>query len=190
MLNNILFFLLLFLYIFNIIPPIGPSKKGTRIYIGIIGFVFLLCSSYINRKTVLKLLLLNVLLILSSLLTVLVNNTSDFWYVQFAILNVTYISGALLLVYLLSPVLTSFYKWLEFIIYCILINSLISFAGFIYNPIMLFITSIQELGSESLIEGTINWGVRALGFGSGNFFFGGVINGFGLIFICYLIRNY
>ena len=190
MLNNILFFLLLFLYIFNIIPPIGPSKIGTRIYIGIIWFVFLLCSSYINRKTVLKLLLLNVLLILSSLLTVLVNNTSDFWYVQFAILNVTYISGALLLVYLLSPVLTSFYKWLEFIIYCILINSLISFAGFIYNPIMLFITSIQELGSESLIEGTINWGVRALGFGSGNFFFGGVINGFGLIFICYLIRNY
>lgn len=188
MLRILLLYITLFLYIFNIVPHIGPSKIGTRIYIGIIGLIYLISSQYLYKKTVLKLIFYNGLLVIFSLLTVIINNTSDIWYIQFAILNILYISGALLITHIFSSLLTSFYQFIELIIYCILANSVISFAGFIYNPIMLFITSIQELGNESLIEGTINFGVRALGFGSGNFFFGGVINGLGLIFICYLIR--
>ena len=191
MIKRILSFILLFLYIFNVIPPIGPSKIGTRIYIGIIGFFFLICSSYVKKNSVIKLLSLNLLFVFFSLLTVLINNTTDFWYVQFALLNVVYISGALFLVYLFAPSLKSLYNWIEYIIYCILLNSLVAFIGFVYHPIMLFITSIQKLGNESLIEGIFDWNVRALGFGSGNFFWGGVINGFGLIFIFYLISiNY
>jgi hypothetical protein len=189
--NRIIFFIIcLFLYIFNIVPIVGPANIGTRIYLGVLGALYVCFTDIIYNARVIKLMVCNIPLVLFSIITILINDTRDIWYIQFAILNICYLFGALFIVKLYpNECKVSYNKFLLYVVYCILFNSVISFVGFVYNPIMVAISSIQQFGDGNVITNTINFGVRSIGFGSGNFYFGGVINGFGLLFTFYLLKT-
>lgn len=146
---------------------------------------YLLCK-YINRSSVYKTIIIaNYSQILISIISIVINQTTDFWYVQFAIRNILYINGALLCVSLL-PKRSSIDLLMFLVCVAIVINNLIAALGFFDSGIMEAITSFQNLGDEGRIANTVAFGNRMLGLGKGNYFMGGVISGFAIILLFYL----
>lgn len=181
-------FILLFLYIFNILPIFGPEKVGTREYLSILASLFVLLILDKLPKVYFWIVLANWTQVLFSIMTVIANGTTDFWYVQFAIRNVLYINGALLIAYVMPK------KWsidilLVLFVVAVVLNDLISLAGFLNSGVASFILSIQDFAKMEKIENTIEFGNRIVGIGRNNFFNGGVINGMGLILVFYLMTQ-
>mgnify|MGYP000213799535 CR=1 FL=1 len=177
--------LALVLYIFNITPVGFPDKIGTREYLSLLVFFPYFCK-YINRSSVYKTIIIaNYSQILISIISIVINQTTDFWYVQFAIRNILYINGALLCVSLL-PKRSSIDLLMFLVCVAIVINNLIAALGFFDSGIMEAITSFQNLGDEGRIANTVAFGNRMLGLGKGNYFMGGVISGFAIILLFYL----
>lgn len=181
-----LVFLALFLYIFNIVPPVGPEKLGTREYFSLMASFWIVFILKELPKTYYLIIFANYSQVIFSLLTVFINGTNDFWYVQFAIRNVLYINGAIAIAYMM-PRSYTFNDFLFLIVLTIIVNDLISFIGFLNPSVRSFILSIQQFGDSKQIANTIKFGVRIVGIGNNIFYFGGTINGMGIIFSFFLL---
>ena len=181
-------FLALFLYIFNILPPWGPEKLGTREYFSLLASFWILFVLKDLPKTYYLIILANYSQVLFSLLTVFINGTTDFWYVQFVIRNVLYINGAVAIAYMM-PKSWSFNDLLILIVLTIIVNDFISLLGFLNPAIRSFILSIQSFVDLNQVQNTVKFGVRIVGIGQNNYFRGGVINGMGIILVFYLISK-
>lgn len=177
--------LLLVLYIFNIVPAIGIGKIGTREIISIIALLIIF-PKFINNKYYRALIIANWSQILISIIAAISNGTTDFWYVQFAIRNILYLNGALLIVSLLPPK-TSFYEFVLFIVAAILVNCFVATICFFIPSAMDMLVTLQDLGDEDKINNTLRWSVRMIGLGCGNFYVGGIINGMGIISVFLLL---
>lgn len=179
--------LLLILYIFNIIPIYGFEKVGTRVYLSVISFIIVLYK-FKENKYYKSIILANWSQVLFSLFAAIVNGTDDYWYVQFAIRNILYINGALMIAYFMPKewVLSDYIK---LIIIAILVNSIIATMAFLSPSVMNVLTSIQSFSDEEKIERTAYFSVRMIGLGSGKFYVGGIINGMGLLLTFYLLAK-
>lgn len=178
----------LFLYIFNILPPWGPEKLGTREYFSLLASFWIVSILKDLPKTYYLIILANYSQILFSLLTVFINGTTDYWYVQFVIRNVLYINGAVAIAYMM-PKSWSFNDLLILIVLTIIVNDFISLLGFLNPAIRSFILSIQSFVDLNQVQNTVKFGVRIVGIGQNNYFRGGVINGMGIIILFYLIMH-
>lgn len=176
---------LLVLYIFNIIPNIGFEKLGTREYLSILSCFFVF-PRYSDNRLYKGIIFANWTQVLFSVLAAIGNGTTDFWYVQFALRNILYINGALLIVNLL-PKGFKLEDFLLLILCAIIINSVIASVCFIMPSAMQFLLSIQHFSDIDKIDNTVRFGVRMIGLGCGNFYVGGIINGFGIIITFMLI---
>lgn len=179
-------FVALFLYMFNVLPIIGPEKVGTREYLSVLASFFILTIITKLPRMYFGLIIANWTQIFFSIITVVLNGTDDYWYIQFAIRNILYINGAVLIAYLMPK------KWaieslLFFIVTAVFVNDIISFLGFINSKILSFIISIQSFSDMERTERTIGFANRVIGIGRNSYFNGGVNNGMAIILVFYLI---
>ena len=181
-------FVALFLYMFNVLPIIGPEKVGTREYLSVLASFFILTIITKLPRMYFGLIIANWTQIFFSIITVLLNGTDDYWYIQFAIRNILYINGAVLIAYLM-PKKWSIDTLLIMFIMAIVVNDLISLAGFINSGIKSFILSIQDFTNMDKVESTSEFGSRIIGIGRNNYFNGGVTNGMGIILAFYLMAQ-
>lgn len=180
MFKSIKVVILLFLFIFNIALIFLPNGIRTRMLLGLCGMKDI--TYLFSNKYVMSAMLLNLYYIILSMFTMAVNSTNDYWFIQYAVLNMVYCLAALSFGKILSR-LISIDSLILYIIYAILFNNIIAFGGFINESIYNIIYGIQHpIVSFSIQESN----VRALGFGIGNFFKGGGISGLGIIFAVYL----
>lgn len=178
---------LLVLYIFNIVPQGLPTIFGTREYLSILS-CFIIFPQYHRNKIYRGIIFANWTQFLFSIITILVNGTTDFWYVQFGLRNILYINGALLIVSLL-PKKKSIDSFVILILLAICINSIIATVCFVVPSAMNVLVSFQQIADPDKIDKTIMWSVRMLGLGCGNFFVGGIINGIGIILTFWLMTR-
>lgn len=184
----VIVFISLFLYIFNILPIVGPEKVGTREYLSIPASFFVLMLLSRLPKVYFWIVLANWTQVLFSIIAVIGNGTTDFWYVQFAIRNVLYINGAVLIAYLM-PKKWSLDTLMLLVIAAIIVNDVISFIGFVNPTVASFLFSIQDFGNMEKVERSYGFGTRIIGLGRNNYFNGGVTNGMGIILAFYLISQ-
>ncbi|MDE6409961.1 MAG: hypothetical protein K2K81_06925 [Muribaculaceae bacterium] len=179
--------IILILFIFNIIPAFGPAKIGTREYISIIAIPYVFLLKKRLPKVIWILYLANWTQVFFSVFTILINDTLDLWYVQFAIRNILYLSGAILIADL-SPLRIDINKFILGIIIAILINDIVAAYGFFNPSFMQQLVNLQQINEERANK-TIEFAVRMIGLGYGSYFNGGVINGIGIILTVYLISK-
>lgn len=179
--------LLLILYIFDIVPYFGPDKIGTRIYLSLFAFIYVLYKFQRNRYYWI-IIISNWTQVLFSVLTAIANGTTDFWYVQFALRNILYINGALLIASIVKPT-WSYSDYIKLIILSITINSIIAATAFFVPSFSAFLFSIQNYSNEEQMEAMAMWKVRMAGLGISKFFSGGIINGMGIILTFWLLAK-
>lgn len=181
--------LLVFLYIYNICFAFLPSGIRTRMIIGGIGVIHFLFqtikSDFHVNGHILWIILLQGLYVLCNVLSSVLNSSFDMWFCQFAILNIIYLVGAMWICKMFIKYFSSFDRMLCVIIGCITVHNIVAFIAFIEPSVGEVVLRLQ--GDAEL--DVINAGVRAVGLGIGNNFFGGVITAFGEIALMYLISN-
>lgn len=186
--NAMILFISLFLYIFNILPIIGPEKVGTREYLSIPATFFVLIILNKLPKVYFWIVLANWTQVLFSILATIINGTTDYWYIQFAIRNVLYINGAVFIAYLM-PKKWSLDTLMLLFIAAIIANDIISFIGFVNPNVASVLFNIQDFGNMEKVERSYGFGNRIIGLGRNNYFNGGVTNGMGIILAFYLISK-
>ena len=177
-------FVALFLYVYNIAFAFAPMGIRTRMLLGVLGIIVYL-NYFLNNSTICKITLFNFIFIALAIVSLAVNQTSDYWFIQFSVLNIIYISSAVLLSFLLNKFSISFYQLCFFLIFVILFHNLIAFYGFINSDIRSLILDLQQpITANNVYEEYEE--IRSIGFGLGNFFIGGGISGFAIILSIYL----
>ena len=177
-------FVALFLYVYNIAFAFAPVGIRTRMLLGVLGIVVYL-NHFLNNSTICRISLFNFLFIALSIVSLAINQTSDYWFIQFSILNILYISSAVLLAFLLDKFSFSFYQLCFFLILVVLLHNLMAFCGFVNSNVRDLILDLQQpITVDNIYEEYKE--VRSMGFGIGNFFIGGGISGLAIILSIYL----
>ncbi|MBR1793036.1 MAG: hypothetical protein IJ764_05290 [Bacteroidales bacterium] len=184
--ERILFYVLVFLYIFNIEFSFMPLGLRSRTLIGLVGIVYVVSHTSILSRLSYRYVITLVFLVLWSLISIIINNSSDIWCIRFVAINILSLTGAIFLIEKFS--INGFSSISKIIIGCIFINAAIAFIGMQIPSIGQWIYDIQGSIIEKNIEQLTNFRSRSIGFGIGNNFYGGVINAIGLILLCYLLR--
>lgn len=140
-------------------------------------------------KTIIDYIKISIPIVLCSFVSMLYNSTNDFWMIQFLLLNIIYIIGGFFLIDVFK--ITDVYKIAKIFIYCVLANIIIALMGLVFSPISDVILGMQaDLNSSKAgVYQMQEFKSRAIGFGIGNFFTGGIINAIGLIFLCFLYKD-
>lgn len=188
MVRIFIFFVLVFLFVFNINFSFFPSLLRTRMLLGGMGLFYCVCSSSKSRSSLFKIVCLNIPLALICAFSLLVNGTTDFWLIQYSILNVTYFSAAYMIVdgFKRKLPLDNVFLIKTFVI-AVLVNTMSAFIGFIYAPVSHFLLSIQTLDAgDAALSAITDFQVRAVGWGVGNFFIGGMMSAVASVAVCYL----
>lgn len=139
--------------------------------LGGMGLFYCVCSSSKSRSSLFKIVCLNIPLALICAFSLLVNGTTDFWLIQYSILNVTYFSAAYMIVdeFKRKLPLDNVFLIKTFVI-AVLVNTMSAFIGFIYAPVSHFLLSIQTLDAgDAALSAITDFQVRAVGWGVGNF---------------------
>lgn len=183
---------LLFLYVFNISFFFFPERIRTRILIGGWGFIKRFVGTSHYNKYIVEVIALNFCFVLSCCITYLFTNNYAFWFTQHAALNVVYMFGGIYIAerYVRSG-LISYNKFLYYVLIVILLHNILAFLGYVITPFQKFILDIQHIGSDEVdvLKNIVRFHSRAIGFGVGRFFHGGVIGGIGVIISCYLMNR-
>ena len=176
--NKIILFLFLFLYIYNIVFIFFPGSLNSRSFIGVLGFIYmLLVTRKIDKSFFNTILLYFFLIICTSIISLLnISKNADYWLLQHLIISLIYLIGAYFLCVSLTKKV-SFSSFIYIIVLAILFHNLIAFIAMISHGFLQdMIFSIQKLDSEIFFELKDGY-TRAIGFGVGNFFMGGVTSG-------------
>ena len=187
--NKIILFLFLFLYIYNIVFIFFPGSLNSRSFIGVLGFIYmLLVTRKIDKSFFNTILLYFFLIICTSIIIILnISKNADYWLLQHLIISLIYLIGAYFLCVSFTKKV-SFSSFIYIIVLAILFHNLIAFIAMISHGFLQdMIFSIQKLDSEIFFELKDGY-TRAIGFGVGNFFMGGVTSGLGIIFSFFLYK--
>ena len=187
--NKIILFLFLFLYIYNIVFIFFPGSLNSRSFIGVLGFIYmLLVTRKIDKSFFNSILLYFFLIICTSIIIILnISKNADYWLLQHLIISLIYLIGAYFLCVSFTKKV-SFSSFIYIIVLAILFHNLIAFIAMISHGFLQdMIFSIQKLDSEIFFELKDGY-TRAIGFGVGNFFMGGVTSGLGIIFSFFLYK--
>lgn len=187
--------LLYFLYIFNISFVPFPYFLRTRLILGAAGIVlaFFLARPSDLSKSIAYLVGGFALLLLPSGLTYAVNGVFDGWFIQYAAQQIFHLFGAYLLIVLSLQYIQGFdgQRLFRFIVYAVAINNLLALVMFFSPPLMELVMAVQNhdmLAGSKLAE-YIDMNFRFYGMGIHTFFMGGLISGYTLLLLAYLIRK-
>lgn len=202
---NVLFFskimlqIIVFLYIYNILFAGFPNGFGTRQIFGFCGVFKFLIEVYkkiyfrhnLNvNKNLIKLLLIILLLGIVSLFTNLLNNTDERVFLRYPLSFVSVIFSAYFVISFLKNIYEeiSIIKISEYFVRAVFIQVIIACSMFFIPSLKEILLSIQSSAEfdENIVERVAE--LRIIGFGS-MFFGSGVINGYALILIPFLIRT-
>lgn len=183
-------FLWMFFYIYNVLFAGVPAMFRTRMIIGGWGTIVLLFKkghywSYIFTTII----LLNMLFVACTVVTAAVNSHYDLWFTQYATLCCIYLMGGIYVSSQFRVKVYSFDDFLYFIAWVILIHSILTICGYAIRPLGQWIYTIQSFGGADNVISTVTyWHSRAIGFGIGSFFSGGILCGLGAILFTYLVK--
>ena len=186
--KNILLFLLLFLYIYNIGFVFFPGFLKSRMLIGIIGFFYSIKCQFFNKK-IFSVFILYFVFIVFTLFIIILNffKGFDVWFIQHLFLSILYLFGAYFICHFYSRKVL-FTTFIYIIVLSILIHNVTAFIGMLTHGIVQdFIFSIQKLDGRIFYEMKDGYS-RAVGLGIGNLFLGGVISGIGIILSFFLYK--
>lgn len=179
-------FILVFLYCANIGFSFFPGKLKTTLIVGVIGFFYYFCK-YGSKDPykVGKAVPLIIPLALWMMLSIIFNQSNQYWFLQYVILQIAYIFGAVFIVDVAKIHELKTILWL--IAIYVLVQNIIGFLG-IQNPaISDFIRSVEKSSFFERREYAL--GYRAWGFGEHVFFTGGVWTAIGLLVVVYLFKK-
>lgn len=187
----ILLYVVTFLYIYNIKFVFIPGPLRSRMIIGIIAFFAFFMLGKTAWRVCGKVIMMSAVFCLLNVLSCLGSQMNDYWFVQFSVLTILYCFGGYWIGYLIKEKLHfSVYQFLSLFVIIVTVHNLIAFAGFVFPPIANFIGSVQDVGGgEAAMSSIVEFQVRALGFGVGNFFIGAVITSLAIIACFYLYLN-
>ena len=184
-LGKILIFFLFFNYLYGIHYQHSPLSSPALI--GALGFslsiIFPVFRSFIvNNSVVRKFILIMLPTIFVALLSIILNQSSDVFFLKWGIVNILYLMGAMTLVYLIENVWGRFdTRLLVEMMACSAILqlsiALLMWTSPSLHEVLYSITYVDEIGQDA-IDRTA--GKRLMGFGT-NFFGSGVLHGFILI---------
>ena len=189
--------IVLFFYIYSIQFIGAPFGIGTRVFIGIIGFLIFfydiikIKNDLIIKKSFLKLTVIFFSISIISFLTILYNKTTDFeflFYYQASIIVIFFASYLVIkLISLKTRDLDEVPVIFSLIINVVIIQIIIALIMFSIQPVRDLLNSIQVTSDFELkvLEETLEF--RLVGFGS-KFFGSGIINGFTLIIIGTILK--
>lgn len=181
-------YILIFFYIYNIGFFILPSFFKTRLIIGLLG-VFYYWGKHVFHVKIRNIIYIYLFFLLYSGFVSVCNAQFDTWFIVYVVRNILYLLGAVYVVdVLIHRYNISFNRLLYLILSVILFNNIVSFIGIIFPPLQKLIVEFQGLSDVQLIQTMMEGHGRSIGFGDGNFFFGGIFSGLGLIITVYLRR--
>jgi len=182
--------ILLFFYLFPISFNFIPLGLTTRIFISIfgiliLGFRLIIYQKLNSNRKLLSLVFLMAIFGIVSILSLLLNNTTDLQFVLYPISLLLILSAAYFIIYIYN---FNFKRLFVSIILAIILQNILSLCMFILPNFAQSLNAIQKLSElDELKVGELS-GIRLLGFGS-SYFGSGIINCFGLILIAYLYSN-
>jgi hypothetical protein len=170
---------------------------STRILFGLLGFIILVLKisqhkikfTLDKRLFIFFILLFTILLI--SLVSIGINQTNDIEFIKYPVSVIIILFAS----YFVAKVLNNFYKDLDFknisllIVNVIFIQSIISFMMFLVPDLRDILIGIQRISPDDMERMSDLFEFRLIGFGT-MFFGAGIINGFALLLIGILLRNY
>lgn len=184
--KRILSFLLFFLYVANIQFVFLPDKIRTRIIISIIGFIYyFLWIKKKNRYRIADVVKLILPLSLWMGFSVLANGSTQIWFLQYVVLQVAFMFGAVFVIHVGRIYQFSTLLW--FIVIYVGIQDLIAFVSFQMPQISNLMRMIQI--SELSAERTQLLDLRAVGFGEFAVFGGGVWIAIGILCLTMLYKT-
>lgn len=188
-------FLLYFLYIFNISFAPLPYFLRTRILLGVVGLAVATLMLHPLRISKSAVTILGVfgLLLVPSALTMIVNRTVDLWFVQYAAQQVLHLFAAYLLVLLSVRLIHNFGigKLFAMLVYAVALNNLFALVMFFVPPLQDFMIAVQNYDelAQTKLEEYLDMAFRFYGWGIQTFFMGGLLSGYALILLAYLLRK-
>jgi len=196
MFKSIIAHLILFFYIYSVPFKGVPLGTGTRVLLGLLGLVlfFSLLPQKIKQlkieKKYLLLVCILILLALISLLSIAMNQTDDLEFVKYPISILIILLASYFVIYILQACYykLTLEKLSELIINVIFIQIILSLLMFVIPDIQELLITIQYIPeiSNNVLSDSLEF--RLIGFGI-MFFGAGVINGFALILIAFLIKT-
>lgn len=184
--KQILVFVLIFLYCANIHFIFLPELVRTKLIIGGVGVVYFVFNSLkgSSQKKIMPLIYTLIPLPLWMLFSIILNQSPDWWFIRFSIIQVVYIMGAWMIIKVSD--VDSVGTIAKFVMYYVVVQNSIAFLGLQIPEVR----NIVELTSfESSYETQVNQlTYRGLAFGDHVFFGGGVWTCLGLLMIVYLYK--
>ena len=196
MLKSILAHAFLFFYIYSVQFKVGSGAIGSRVLLGLLGFILMIYillkeKNLMVNKNIIKVLTLLVLIVMASVSSLLINGTNDLTFIKYPISMIVIMFAC----YFVNWVMSKCNKNIDFkcvattIINVVCIQILLSILLFLLPDLKEFVFNIQYFTDYELniIRDTFDF--RLVGCGS--FFFGAaIVNGFAIILVSLIIRNY
>jgi len=193
-LKKLLLLILLFFYVYPIEFVFLPFH--TRNMIALLGFFwiykYILDKKFVINKWVFYGMIISISIVLLSCLTMIINMTSDWFFVRQVIVNILTFCSVFCIIKTFKSAYRniSFYHIANWFVIVVLIQMFITLFMFMDSSFRDLLTDIQrvDLLIADRLGVIIDGGIRFVGFGS--FFFGaGVTNGFSLILISLLFKK-
>ncbi len=164
-------FLLLFLYISNIQFVFLPDKIRTRLIIGVVGAIFYMFK-YIGKDTYqIRALIMTIMpLALWMGFSIVCNTDSQFWFIQYVIMQIIYMFGAAFVIDVSS--IKARDTLLFYIVCYVIIQDAIAFANLMTPAVSTILNYVQV--DQFAEEKTFLKGFRAMAFGEFALFGGGI----------------
>ena len=136
---SIFIFALVFVYCANIHFVFLPALLRTKLIIGVIGIVYVFFS-YLHRfpkNNITPLLYTIIPLFVWMSLSVLLNSSGDYWFLQFSLVQIAYICGAWMIVDICG--INSVSKLAKLLVLYVLVQNTVAFLGLQIPSIRTFI---------------------------------------------------
>lgn len=185
--------LLFFCYIYNFNLFFIPFSLKTRMLIGALGAGGMLLTTTGQQcqrigKVTGTIVGFCFSLLVVAILSIAINFQSDYWLIQFVVLTIIYLIASKYSAQKICKVANyDIYKVYRWFVYLILLHNVVAFLGLLIPGLMSVIIEIQGV-DRVFNQYMIDSRLRSYGLGEGQFFVGGLISGFGLILLAYLMK--
>lgn len=185
--KQIIAFVLIFLYCANIQFIFLPELVRSKLIIGVVGFFYFVFTS--SRVSVFKkfrpLFYALIPLIFWMLLSIIVNQSPDWWFIRFSIIQIIYICGAWMIIKLCG--IDGVEAVARFLMIYVFVQNSIAFFGLQFPEVRNIVESTSFEKSFEITGNQLTY--RGLGFGDHVFFGGGVWACIGMLMTVYLYKK-
>jgi hypothetical protein len=199
LIGKVVVFVCLFFYLYSIPFRFIPLHIGSRVVLGIAGFIILIFQIVKEAETkkdifiakdIVVYVSIFALIVFFSLISIFFNDTRDLEFVTYPISLCLILLAAYFIHFIVKKTyrVITYETIMNLIVIAVLVQVLLALSSFLSPAINNFLISLQSINEleASKIEQTMS--LRLVGFGS-TFFGAGLINGFALMIIAVLIKK-